>query len=204
MSDRKPHALVWIDTETTAIDPADGQLLEIGVNATPLDDPDTAIYCYQTPIWQRCINLNSDTAGAIRMHMSNGLIDECLDAGGHATTITDVFETLDTDLAVLAEKWVLHPAGTNPDFDVDWIKHTHATTYITPTARTSHRIWQHFNHRKLDMTAIRLSLQPLGINLLDPKVHDTQHRVANCINRDLHEYRMWRRWLDNHHDGNQP
>lgn len=37
MNDQNRRMLLWLDTETTAIKPEDGQLLEIGMRITNLD-----------------------------------------------------------------------------------------------------------------------------------------------------------------------
>lgn len=179
MSD-KPHMLLWIDTETTGIDPKDGRLLEVGMRVTDLKassiqeqfdmairyDPDN-----ETPIAIGERNLT-----AIGMHARNGLLAQCMDQR-RARCLDDVRMRIG-DLIYRYRNVILHPAGTNVDFDLEWIDEK------MPGALAG------VSYRKLDLSSLRITDMARG---RDPYAygHDTIHRTADCLQRDIDEYRAW-------------
>ena len=189
------HWLAWIDVETTGLEPATGQLLEIGAIITDLRATDT-IAGFHRVIDPGQIRITGRNLKAIRMHTANGLIDECLGQspvlpepihpGTLADTLTDTMAdpadltgALNDLLGFLAEQADgihLHPAGTNVDFDLRFLAfHQPATTPI-------------LDYRKLDLTSLRLAALANGA---DPYRHHTPgtHRVLDCLQRDMDDYR---------------
>ncbi|RYN04968.1 hypothetical protein [Bifidobacterium animalis] len=196
------HVLVWLDVETTAIRPDDGQLLEVGVKATPLTAPGRILFDYHAVIRHAGINLTAQTIHAVRMHIANGLIDECLNReSGNAKPVATMLEELTEGLTALAESgYILHPAGTNVDFDLDWLDRAYSR--LTATAAPGNpdrcRFRAPLNYRKLDMSTIRLTCMAMGD---DPSGHNHTgtHRVDDCLHRDMTEYGEWM----NHQKGNE-
>lgn len=166
----KTEALLWIDTETTAIEPRDGQLLEIGMILTDmqgnqLEPPRNWL------IRHPYIRMTPTTAYAIDLHARNKLIDQTFEHGMSEDAVaTMVHETL----TALADRYVLHPAGTNPDFDLQWLK-TGLGLQLTQ-----------LHYRKLDMTALRMLTTQVALGAWTSA--PTDHRVTTCLSRDIREY----------------
>ncbi|NMN02751.1 ribonuclease [Bifidobacterium panos] len=188
MEDKKAERLLWIDVETTAIDPADGDLLEVGMALTDM----RVKTVYGSGHWlvkeNHGITINADTITAIGMHWKNNLIKEvcALEACNGLAVSKEIRETIDE----WSRNAVLHPAGTNVDFDLRWL-----------CAKLGlHITFGRLSHRKLDLTALRLLDAATG---LDPyESHATAHRVRDCLNRDIEEYREYlRRWRETAGEG---
>lgn len=79
-NDTKPDMMLWLDVETTALDPTRGQLLEVGMavtgmdGETPDDVDDRLIRTWV--IEHDAIRLCPDTAWAVDVHTRNGPVDE--------------------------------------------------------------------------------------------------------------------------------
>ena len=78
---------------------------------------------------------------------------------------------------------MLVPAGTNVDFDLDFLKRLN----LNPDA------W--LSYRKFDLTTLRryLTFVDCPEDLYDG--HAGSHRVRECIQRDLVDYRWYRKLL---------
>ena len=183
MEDEKAERLLWIDVETTAIDPDDGDLLEVGMVLTDM----RGILAENPRYWlvkeNHGITIDADTITAIGMHWKNNLIKEvcALEACNGLAVSKKIRETINE----WSRDAVLHPAGTNVDFDLRWL-----------CAKLGlHNTFGRLSHRKLDLTALRLLDTATG---LDPyESHATAHRVRDCLSRDIKEYREYlRRWRE--------
>lgn len=155
----KPHMLLWIDTETTGISRTNAKLLEIGMIVTSMDGIDPKV---------------------LRMHLDNGLLDTVMETEpeefGYANVARNLGAWLDTE----ASQYVLHPAGTNVDYDIDVL-----TNQLGPHL---HPDWlrQLTNHRKLDLSTYRIS--DLALDHNPYQNHAGTHRVQDCIRRDRNDY----------------
>ena len=112
------------------------------------------------------IRLCPDTAWAVDVHTRNGLIGETFgdDAVGAYTAAKQINGVL-TDWA---GKYTLHPAGTNVDFDIKWIR----------SGLELHLDMLHY--RKLDLTALRFLMRQVTLGAyFEPS---TDHRVKTCLN----------------------
>ena len=182
MNDKtKPDMLLWIDVETTALSPAHGQLLEVGMVLTdmqgtepPEEETETGV-AWRWLIQPPAINLTPDTAYAItELHMRNNLINEVFDDFASDTSFTVAKGILDT-LNDLRGRYTLHPAGTNVDFDLEWIERGLGVQLTM------------LNYRKLDLTTLRFLMQQIALGAY--ATPDTDHRVMTCLNRDIQEYK---------------
>lgn len=177
----KTDMLVWIDVETTGLDPDKGDLLEVELVLTDLKgeklDRVRHVIAHDADI----IKTSIDHGGlnAIAMHFRNDLLVESL-TGRNASTLTLAGLEINDRLREWADGHRLHPAGTNVDFDLAWL-----TRHLPYTNRLNL-----LNHRKLDLTSLRLTSLALGHNPYQHG-HDTTHRTSDCLNRDLNEYRQW-------------
>lgn len=95
----------------------------------------------------------------------------------------------DTKLTVWLDGYknlTLHPAGTNVDFDLRYLKHNLAIS-IPSINRWS--------HRHLDLSTFRLTDMALGQDPYDSS-HTTTHRGLTCIRRDIEDYKRYMNRLD--------
>lgn len=209
MGDNKHHMLLWLDVETTAINPADGQLLEIGMRITELDgtypdcDNGAVDFAFERPLHKRVVAYTAATAHAIRMHQNNGLLDEVANV---PTPLGDDEKQatlwLSQCIDVLQDgkpPVVLHVAGSNPTFDRAWLDERF------PGLPESDAWADSVSYRNLDLSAIRLTLLAVG---LDPygRTHTGTHRVHDCLDRDMREWEQWVDWVCAHKvaDGYDP
>ncbi|WP_289068357.1 hypothetical protein [uncultured Bifidobacterium sp.] len=168
---RKPDILLWIDVETTALDPDDGQLLEVGMLAT--DTNGEPIHHLRTwLIGHDAIDMTPTTSYAIGLHARNGLIEQTFKYGQYERQVA---RDIDRMLTALADGRTLHPAGTNVDFDLRWL-----------CLKLDLKLEQ-LDYHRLDMSSLRILM---GQACLGAYAHaTTDHRVASCIDRDLTEYK---------------
>ena len=173
MHDTKPDVLLWIDTETTAIHPQDGDLLEIGLICTNMDATQT-IATHHAVIHHEQIVIDENNLPALEMHLTNHLLEQSFDATNPDLdqAANDLREFINT----LADQYTLHPAGTNIQFDLDWI-HEHL----------KHTGIEDLSHRHQDLTSRRLAFAAIGLDQYGDE-HATNHRTARCLDRDIHEY----------------
>lgn len=177
----KTDMLVWIDVETTGLDPDKGDLLEVELVLTDLKGEKLDRVHHVIAHDADTIKTGIDHGGlnAIAMHFRNDLLVESL-TGRTASTITLASLEINDKLREWADGHRLHPAGTNVDFDLAWLNR-----HLTYTTRLNQ-----LNHRKLDLTSLRLTGLALGH---DPYQNghgpDATHRTRDCLTRDLTEYR---------------
>ena len=170
----KPDALLWIDTETTSIDPKRGDLLEIGVICTNMDATEQ-LACHHAVIHHETLTIDQSNLKALEYHLANGLLAQVFDESNpdHNMAAIDLCEFINT----LAGQYTLHPAGTNIQFDLDWIREHLEIAGI-----------KGLSHRRQDITSLRLALQTIGLDQYDPEEYATNHRTGRCLQRDIKEY----------------
>lgn len=178
----KPHMLLWIDTETTGIDPQQCELLEVGMQVTDLkaETRGDSLHLIVHPDNVRNWANHPEMLKAYEMHLANGLMLACAEAPktgyDYKHTALNIHEFLNTE----ASQYVLHPAGTNVDYDIDVL-----TNQLGPHL---HPDWlrQLTNHRKLDLSTYRIS--DLALDHNPYQNHAGTHRVQDCIRRDINDY----------------
>ena len=175
---RKPHKLLWIDLETTGISRTDAKILKIGMIVTNLDgteDGDRFIL----PVRPDHVSLYDLDPKVLRMHLDNGLLDTVMETEPEEFGYANVARNLGAFLDTEASQYVLHPAGTNVDYDLRQLD-VHLSRHL------NHPIAEGLHHRKLDLTTLRLTDQAIG---RDPyQNHAGTHRVQDCIRRDRNDY----------------
>lgn len=178
MTSNKPDMLLWLDVETTALEPCDGQLLEVGLVLTDMrGERLTGLDVHEGWRWVirwDAIRLTPETSYAIsELHAKNHLIDDVF--GGNSVPASHVAEEIFNVINGLADSYTLHPAGTNVDFDIRWV-------------RSLGLQLANLHYRRLDLTALRFLMQQVSLGAWVKQ--DTDHRVMTCLNRDIQEYKQ--------------
>jgi len=107
--------IVWVDLETTGLDPEHGLPLEVALVIT--NDNLEPFVEYSSPIRQRSIDLVGSMNAEIKeMHANSGLLDELDDAPSQAQV---EFNMIDTYHMVTNDPWPL--AGSTVFFDRIWL-----------------------------------------------------------------------------------
>lgn len=171
---RKPDMLLWIDTETTGVDPYQCELLEVGMQVTDMTGkhPHDSLHLIVHPDNIRNWANHPELLKAYEMHLANGLMlasaEAPKDTYDYQHTAWNIHEFLNDQLC----QYTLHPAGTNVDFDLRQLD-VHLSRHL------NHPIAERLHHRKLDITTLRLTDQAIG---RDPyQNHAGTHRVQDCI-----------------------
>ncbi|WEV59698.1 hypothetical protein OZX67_03935 [Bifidobacterium sp. ESL0728] len=183
----KPERLLWIDIETTGLDPEHDTVLEAELRVTSMDakrvmDSRHVVFGVGDD------TIMPMTEEVVAMHTANGLLH---DAFGRASD----FHHQVTVLCVFAEiqlgRWTLHPAGSNPKFDLAFLER------FMPEQIKS------FHHRMLDLDSLRMAFEAAGLDL--PDQTPTDHRTHTCLDRDIKQYRTMLQMLGNlQTSGKQP
>ena len=115
-SHTKPHMLLWVDTETTGLDPDRCDLLEIACTITDMRAEQSFDQHHAVIHPDHGIAItHADDLTALRMHLANGLLEASLDSElDYRQAGLDLAEYLND----AARRYTLHPAGTNPRFDL--------------------------------------------------------------------------------------
>lgn len=187
---RKPDMLLWVDTETTGVDPYQCELLEVGMQVTDMTGkhPHDSLHLIVHPDNIRNWANYPELLKAYEMHLANGLMlaaaEAPKDTYDYQHTAWNIHEFLNDQLS----QYTLHPAGTNVDFDLRQLD-VHLSRHL------NHPIAEGLHHRKLDLTTLRLTDQAIG---RDPYTHRAKptHRVHDCLDRDITEYRHYLTLMD--------
>ena len=193
----KPHMLLWIDTETTGLDPNQCELLEVGMQVTDLkaETRGDSLHLIVHPDNVRNWANHPEMLKAYEMHLANGLMLACAEAPktgyDYKHTALNIHEFLNDQLC----QYTLHPAGTNVDYDIDVL-----TSQLAPYL---HPDWlrELTNHRKLDLSTYRIS--DLALDHDPYQGHTGTHRVEDCIHRDINDYAAYLDIMRAGHQGTQ-
>ena len=115
----KTDMLLWMDVETTGLDPDHDRILEVELRCTDMK----GVLCVGgfhrgIGLAGRNVSITDENFKAWRMHCANGLLEDALD-GGYTEEATA--NALEEYVDSLAQSFTLHPAGSNPQFDLDFI-----------------------------------------------------------------------------------
>lgn len=166
--------LLWLDLETTGLDPQTDTILEVCVMAAPIEDPFTAV-----PLCAGVIH--HDGAGLsdfiLDMHTKNGLLAECAVS---PYTLADADTALAAALPPDALRANLVLAGSSVHFDLGFVR-AHLPKFAS---QISHRIY--------DVSSVKLFCQSLGM----PTFRKADaHRASPDILESIDHARECARWL---------
>lgn len=178
----KPEALLWLDFETTGTDRNDSLPLEVGMECTDVlgEHSYGSLHSIIRPDY---LDLLGMSPIAFSMHTDNGLLFELLNGSDRNDCVEAVANAVEEHLESLSQRFALVPAGTNVDFDIDFLKRLD----MNPDR------W--LSYRKFDLTTLRRYLTFLDCPETPYKTHAGTHRVRYCIRRDINDYIRYRKLL---------
>ena len=138
----KPEALLWIDFETTVVDRRKSLPLEIGMECTDMLG-EQKFGSLSRIIRPDRLDLLSMSPVAFSMHTDNGLLFELMGGSVRNDSMVVVANAVEEFLDSLSQRFSLVPAGTNVDFDLDFLRRLN----LNPDA------W--LTYRKYDMATTR-------------------------------------------------
>ena len=147
----KPEALLWIDFETTGVDRRKSLPLEIGMECTDMLG-EQKFGSLSRIIRPDRLDLLSMSPVAFSMHTDNGLLFELMGDSVRNDSMVVVANAVEEFLDSLSQRFSLVPAGTNVDFDLDFLRRLN----LNPDA------W--LTYRKYDMATIRRLVTVLGVS----------------------------------------
>ena len=160
----KPEALLWIDFETTGVDRRKSLPLEIGMECTDMLG-EQKFGSLSRIIRPDRLDLLSMSPVAFSMHTDNGLPFELMGGSVRNDGMVVVANAVEEFLDSLSQRFSLVPAGTNVDFDLDFLRRLN----LNPDA------W--LTYRKYDMATIRRLVTVLGAP--DPYQGEILHRTRH-------------------------
>lgn len=193
MDPNLPDLLVWVDIETTGLDPNRDSILEVGLAITdPLgDSPDR---WSDIPVWSMAVSVNVERLKAevdplvLDMHTNSGLWVECstLTLSGQFSA-AEAYVVEDAAVRWLTEMGVIRGAvpmcGSSVHFDRAFLSNQMPD------------LAAHFHYRNLDTSTIKNVCR-----YVNPSVYDAvpekknKHRALPDIRESIDEYKFY---LDN-------
>jgi len=175
--------LVWVDLETSGLDPSMHEILEIAVAMSDLADPFNVKHVYHAVLYAPGM-MNMMDPFVVDMHTKNGLLAECRQS---STTWGQAVRTLE-GLIPEEDKRENMPvlAGASVHFDAAFLRQG---TYDTNGDRD---LFFRFSHRYYDTSAIKLFCQSLGM----PKIPRAEaHRAVADVDEAVKHAKLCAEWL---------
>ena len=160
--------LLWIDLETSGLDPRADRILEIAHGIAKLSDP-FRLQCKASWV----LHDEGPYSDFIReMHTKNGLIAECAKSSTKLAALEKTLLSFIPETSNYDQKTVV--AGASAHFDLSFIR-VHMPTLA---ARLSHRVY--------DTSAIKLFCRSLGMGKLPrAEAHRAMPDVEECVSQAL-------------------
>jgi len=180
----EPRYYLWIDIETTGLDPQADNVLELAMFSTdarleivPGSELEV-VFPYREP------PLGSMTDYVRRMHTDNGLLAECARVLGSGLFPGDVWDEVakrfDNVLGSLVVPRFDALAGSSVHFDRGFLAH-HAPDLLYGVS-----------HRNVDVSSFQLALGGIRSGLVPPK-EESNHRAMPDLKRSLSAMRKMMR-----------
>ncbi|TPF96847.1 hypothetical protein EP30_05365 [Bifidobacterium sp. UTCIF-39] len=184
VNDERPLRLLWLDIETTGVDPRTDRVLEISAWVTGMDAGRVLARFHaicRPYAWESF--RQGLSAWADRTHSANGLLAAVDAADPVDAQWVETRRRFDRFVAEQAQEARLRPAGWNVQFDVRWL------TRLTPgTMRL-------LDYRQMDVQSLCALIQdlnrPVG-DLIISQAGTTDHRSEHCLTMEVERYRLCR------------
>jgi len=167
-------ARIWVDVESTGLDPEHDHLLELAVVATEETAPGYVEIASQSWVikpagWDAAAWSQTVDPHVLEMHTKSGLWAEVADG----VTLEDAERYLCKFLKFFGnpKPGAAPIGGSSAHFDARFLE------YHMPTAR------RYFNHRCMDASSIRQFLRDLGVDL--PRSDDPAHRALADVRHSI-------------------
>lgn len=169
--------LLWLDLETTGLDPLTDEILEVAAFEADLLAPTEAKEIYHAVLGiQRPV---ADLSPFIlNMHTKNGLLKECLESTKWVVEADHELAALVPSVLDKEERTVL--AGSSIHFDMGFLK-----VHMPELA-------SHLSHRLYDISAMKLVARSLGRPHVLP---DPAHRAKADVLASIEDTRRLFAWL---------
>lgn len=172
-----PTHLIWLDLETTGLDPTTDQILEICAYIADFNNPFEAKRLYHAVF--NCTDMSKVSPIVREMHARNGLWSECIVSEKWVGDAVD--QVLIAMLPKGDGKLVL--AGFSVHFDLSFIRvHLKRFAY-------------HLSHRVYDVSAVKLFCRSLGMPENEtPK--EEAHRAEADVLESINHAQICAHWMD--------
>ena len=175
--------LLWIDIETTGLDPVNDHILEVAWRVTndsliPWSVTKTHIIRPTKETWRAM----QQSPFVMDMHIESGLLSD-IDKFDHQLLLEDVEQEIINDISIVAnEDWMV--AGSSVHFDLGFLR------------EHMPRLSNMLSHRIYDTTTLKTLFKSVGH--LDVIGNDAPHRAAFDIDNSLRYAWMYRDILTDH------
>ncbi len=173
--------LVWLDLETTGLDPQNNSILEISVALSKLDDPFKVRHAYHA-----VFGLPPQVKfqpGALALHEKSGLLAECQRS---TTTLRHAWAVLDKLIVQQDRSNMPTLAGASVHFDHEFLKM--ADGWFPSELQLTRRL----SHRHYDVSAVKLFCRSLGMPVI-PK--GEAHRAVADVDEAVKHAKLCAEWL---------
>lgn len=176
----KEKRLLWIDLETTGLDPNKDAILELETRITDTEGEHifSSLHIVVSPTDYEIAHMS---AKAKAMHTKNHLLEETKEG----FLPCSAWRMLRANIKDGARKAELQPAGSSPHFDIQ---------FLTPRIPDLPKF---VSHQQMDVSGLRRyfnTANPEALASIDDGIPETNHRTTKCLDRDIARYRHMLEW----------
>lgn len=171
-----PTQQLWLDLETTGLDPTRHCIIEMAAVLTHVDEVGHLVTDKQMDFVVKPSTNNWDIF-CVKMHQKNGLVDEI--EAGRCIELAEARSTLMAAVRLWGKPRAITLSGRSVHFDRMFL------------AAYAPELEAYLHHRHLDLSAVEMFLQHAGVSLTEPDDGSAKHRAVSDINHALAEYRIY-------------